>query len=91
MQPNKELPAAVLSTQQTMASLAYGISGARALRTASLLGLIIHMAGGVIGIAIMLTLILIGATDLLTPLNVILYQLVWSIPGILLTEWTRLI
>ena len=44
-----------------------------------------------IGIGIMLTLTLIGATHLLTPLNVILYQLVWSIPGILMTEWTRLI
>ena len=91
LRPNREVPAAVLSTQQTMASLAYGISGARALRSASMLGLIVHMAGGIIGIAIMLTLVIIGATDLLTPLNVILYQLVWSIPGILLTEWTRLI
>lgn len=89
--PNREVPAAVLSTQPELISLAYGISGAKALRTASFLGLAVHMAGGLIGIGIMLTLTLLGATDLLTPLNVVLYQLVWSLPGILLTEWTRLL
>ena len=86
-----ESTAAVLSTQHDLASLAYGITGAKALRKSSFLGLFTHMAGGLIGIVIMLTLTLIGATHLLTPLNVILYQLIWSVPGILLTEWTRLI
>lgn len=89
--PAEDGPAAVISTQQNMNSLAHGLTGARALRSASMLGLAVHMAGGIIGIGIMLTLTLIGATHLLTPLNVILYQLVWSIPGLLLTEWTRLI
>lgn len=91
LKPNREAPAAVVSTQPDLICLAYGISGAKALRTASLVGLAIHMAGGIIGIGIMLTLTLLGATDLLTPLNVVLYQLVWSLPGILLTEWTRLL
>ena len=83
--------ASVLSTQHDLASLAYGITGAKALHKTSFLGLFTHIAGGIIGIGIMLTLTLIGATYLLTPLNVILYQLIWSVPGILLTEWTRLI
>ena len=74
-----------------LSAFAYGITGARALHTASYLGLAVHMAGGIIGIGIMLTLTIIGALHLLTPLHVMLYQLVWSIPGILLTEWTRLI
>ena len=91
LKPNREVPAAVLTTQPELISLAYGISGARALRTASFLGLAIHIAGGLLGIAIMLTLTLLGEIDLLTPLNVVLYQLVWSLPGILLTEWTRLL
>lgn len=91
LKPDRQAPAAVLSTQPDMVSLAYGISGAKALRSATFLGLAVHMAGGILGIGIMLTLTLLGATDLLTPLNVILYQLVWSIPGILLTEWTRLL
>lgn len=91
LEPDKDAPAAILTTQQDLSALAYGITGARALHTASYLGLIVHMAGGIIGIGIMLTLTIIGALHLLTPLHVMLYQLVWSIPGLLLTEWTRLI
>ncbi len=90
-EPDRDVPPAVLSTKQDLPSLAYGVTGARALRSASYLGLIVHMVGGIIGIGIMLTLTLIGALNLLTPLNVILFQLIWSIPGLLLTEWTRLI
>ncbi len=89
--PDREVPPAVLSVNQDLPSLAYGVTGARALRSASYLGLIIHILGGIVGIGIMLTLTVIGALDLLTPLNVILFQLIWSIPGLLLTEWTRLI
>lgn len=91
LEPDRVGPAVVLSTQHDLASLAYGITGAQALRSASILGLVTHMAGGIIGIAIMLTLTILGASHLLTPMNVILYQLIWSIPGILLTEWPRLI
>ena len=91
LEPDREGAAVVLSTQHDLASLAYGITGAQALRSASILGLVTHMAGGIIGIAIMLTLTILGASHLLTPMNVILYQLIWSIPGILLTEWPRLI
>lgn len=91
LEPDREGPAAVLCTENDLASLAYGLTGARALRKSSMLGLIVHMVGGVLGVGIMLTLTLLGATYLLTPMNVILYQLIWSIPGILLTEWPRLI
>lgn len=91
LEPNHKEPATVLSTKGDLPSLAYGVTGARALRSANILGLIVHMAGGIIGIGIMLTLVILGATNLLTPLNVILYQLIWSIPGFLFTEWTRLI
>ena len=31
----------------------------------------------------------IGAEQLLTPANMFLYQLIWMIPGLLITEWTR--
>ncbi len=91
LEPDRDIPPAVLSTKEDLPSLAYGITGGKALRNASYLGLIVHMVGGIIGIGIMLTLTLIGALNLLTPLNVILFQLIWSIPGLLLTEWTRLI
>lgn len=91
LEPDRDGCAIVLSTRQELSSLSFGVTGARALRSASYLGLIVHMVGGIIGIGMMLTLTILGATSLLTPLNVILYQLIWSIPGFLLTEWTRLI
>ena len=31
----------------------------------------------------------LGSAELLTPVNVLLYQLVWLVPGLLITEWTR--
>ena len=38
---------------------------------------------------IMAALAYLGTTDLLTPIHILLYQLVWLIPGLLITEWTR--
>jgi hypothetical protein len=37
----------------------------------------------------MLVLAYLGRADLLTPTNVLLYQLVWMLPSLLITEWTR--
>ena len=88
-QPAEETTAAALATREDLTSFAYAISGARALRTSSILGTVIHVLGGVMGMAIMLVLAYLGSVELLTPTNVLLYQLVWMVPGLLLTEWTR--
>ena len=82
-------PSAALITRSSLAAYALSITGARALKTASVLGVIVHMLGGVLGMAVMVTLTLMGRLDLLTPANVFAYQLVWMIPGLLFTEWTR--
>jgi len=37
----------------------------------------------------MVTLTVLGQLQLLTPANMFLYHLVWLIPGLLTTEWTR--
>ncbi len=89
----KELPedskALLLVTTEGLPAFAYGVTGARALHTASVLGTVIHMIGGILGIAMMGVLTALGALELLTPANLFLYQLVWLIPGLLITEWTR--
>ncbi len=82
-------PALALSTREGLASFACSVSGARALRTASRMGVAVHILGGVVGLAIMAVLTVLGALELLTPANVFAYQLVWMIPGLLITEWTR--
>ena len=89
--PAEDAPVLALTTHEGLAPAAYAITGARALRTACKLGLVIHIVGGVLGMLIMLALAIIGAVDLLTPLNILLYQLVWMVPGLLVTEWTRAI
>lgn len=77
-----------LTTQDGLTPVAYAISGARALRTASHMGLWLHIFAGVMGMLIMAALAYIGNTELLTPINILLYQIVWMIPGVLITCWT---
>ena len=80
-----------LVTRDDLVSTAYAITGSMSLRTACRLGSIIGIVGGIIGIVIMLALSYLGSEELLTPARVILYQLVWMIPSLLATEWTRVV
>ena len=89
VQPEEESTAALLTTVDGLAPVAYCVTGARALRSACNLGVALHMIGGILGMGVVLALVLLGAAHLLTPANMFLYQLVWMIPGFLVTEWTR--
>ena len=90
-QPDPQEPVLALTTRDELISSAYAISGARVLRQATRLGVAIHLIAGILGMLIMLALGYLGSTELLTPTNVLLYQLVWAIPGMLVTEWTRIV
>ena len=83
--------ALALVTREGLAPAAYAITGARALRSAWRLGLAIHMFGGMLGMLIMVVLAILGSVELLTPINILLYQLVWMIPGLLVTFWPKTI
>lgn len=87
--PEPEARTLLMTTATGLAPIAYGVTGARALRTTCRLGTVLHIVGGSIGLAIMLLLTLLGALEVLTPANMFLYQLVWMIPAFLFTEWTR--
>ena len=88
-QPDPELVGAALTTQSNLSSAAYAVTGAKALYTASRLGMWLSIFAGVVGLLIMAVLAYLGDMQLLSPFNILLYQLVWLIPGLLLTEWTR--
>ena len=90
-QPDPSEPVLALTTRSELISSAYAITGARALRQSTRLGVGIHLLGGILGMVIMLALGYLGSTELLTPTNVLLYQLIWGIPGLLVTEWTRVV
>lgn len=89
IQADPEADVLALTTRQDLASYIYAVTGSGALRTASRLGIAVHLLGGIVGIAIMLVIAYLGSTQLLTPINILLYQLVWMVPGLLITEWTR--
>ncbi len=89
--PEIGTPAAALVTTEGLAPFAYAVTGARMLNSAATTGVVVHMVGGALGIAMMLVLGFLGATWLLTPASVFLYELLFMVPGLLITEWTRTI
>ena len=88
-QVTEDAPVLALATRDGLSAYAYAVTGARSLNTASRIGMIIHLLGGSLGMATILLLALLNAGGLMTPVNMLLYQLVWMIPGLLVTEWTR--
>ena len=80
-----------LVTKPGLAPVAFGITGARSAYTAAMLGTLIQFIGGALGIVMLGVLVFIGAWDLITPVNMFLYQLLWLVPGWLITEWARTI
>ncbi len=88
---SEEAVGLMLSTADGLLPYASAVAGARAVRTASVLGTVIHLMGGILGMAIMAILAVLGVGELLTPVNMLLYELIWLIPGLLITEWTRTI
>ena len=78
-----------LTTQDGLAGAAFAITGARAMRIAAIAGAAVHILGGAVGLAAVLVLTLAGRVDLLTPANLLLLELIWAVPGLMISEWTR--
>ena len=84
-------PVIALTTREGLAPKAFAYTGARVLRSAMKAGVAIHMVGGILGLLAMLALAWVGPQNILSPSTILLYQLIWTIPGFLITEWTRTI
>lgn len=78
-----------LTTQEGLAGPALAVAGARALHTATIAGAAVHILGGLVGLSAVLILTLAGRTDLMTPANLLLLELIWAVPGLMVSEWTR--
>lgn len=89
IQPGEDAPVVALTTNPGLAARTYAINGAWALRSAQSSGANIHMLGGLLGLTLAALLSLLGAIELLSPSNLLLYTAVWILPGLLSTEWTR--
>lgn len=82
-------PVIALTTREGLAPKAFAYTGARVLRGAMKTGVAIHMVGGIVGLLSMLALAWVGPQNILTPATILLYELIWMVPGLLITEWTR--
>ena len=91
IQPDSDCRILGISTREELVSTAYLVTGARSVRLSTNLAVTIHLIGGILGLLIMLVLAILGNTELLTPVNILLYQLIWAVPGLLVTEWTRIV
>ncbi len=78
-----------LTTQEGLSAAAYAITGGRTLESATWFGSLLHVTGGSVGMLLVLVLMLVDALGLVNPGYLLLFQLLWAIPGFLLTEWTR--
>lgn len=87
----EDAPVLALLTKNGLAPKAYALTGARALRLTLSIGSVIHIAAGVIGLSAVAALTLTGALDMLSASNLLGYSLVWLVPGLMITEWTRYI
>jgi hypothetical protein len=87
--PSEDATVVALTTKQGLAPKTYSLTGARALKGALKAGAIIHILGGAIGLAAVGVLALNGGLALLSPVNLLLYSTIWSLPGLLITEFTR--
>ena len=88
--PHDEDPeSAFMTTVAGLAPAAFCVTGARVLRRACNFGVALHIIAGVLGMLVVLALVMVDALYLLTPVNMFLYQLVWMLPGLLVTQWTK--
>lgn len=87
----EDAPVIALTSRKGLAQRTFAVTGALALASAEKCGACIHILGGLLGMIAVAVLALIGAWHLLTPLNLLLYSLLWMLPGWLITQWTRYI
>lgn len=70
-------------------TVAMAVTGARALRTAVLWGALIALVSGLMGMVIMTALTCLGAQETMSLVNIGLFQMIWAVPGILLSGWPK--
>ncbi len=88
-QADPETVALALTTRDDLAGFAYAVTGSRALRSSCIAGTVIQLFSGILALLVVVALTVVDAGNLLTPGNILLYELLWLIPTWLITEWTR--
>ena len=85
--PNAK-PCALIK-DESFSAKALCVAGSRALTTAIIWGFWVALAGGCMGLSIMTVLTFLETQSVISLTNLVLYQLIWAVPGLLLSGWTR--
>lgn len=88
-QPSKDAKPCALVQSDRFSATALTVTVARALCTAVRWGTLVALTGGLVGFAIMVILTNLAAADVMSLVNLTLFQLLWAVPGILLSGWPR--
>ena len=64
--PAEDAKALALTTGEGILGMAFAVTGARTLRSASIFGVVLHMVAGILGLVIVALLATVGAEELLT-------------------------
>lgn len=85
--PSPEAKPCALIQSDRFSTTALTVTVARALCTAVRWGTLIALAGGLIGLCIMVVLTNLAASNVMSLVNLALFQLLWAVPGLLLSGW----
>lgn len=86
-EPSKDAKPCALIQSDRFPTTALTVTVARALRTAVRWGTLVALAGGIMGLFIMTVLANLSAGNVMSLINLTLFQLLWAIPGLLLSGW----
>lgn len=75
--------------RSSFAEFAAAVAGGRDLRTCVQLGTLIALIAGLFGTAIMALMAVLGAVQTASCMNAALLLLLWALPGLLLSRWTK--
>lgn len=87
--PSNRAKPCVMVQDFRFSATALSIVGSKALCTSIRWGTAIAVLSGIMGLGIMVILAYLGATGIMSLVNLGLYLLVWAIPSLLLSGWTK--
>ena len=84
---DRGLPRALL-LREGLLPYAEAVVGSRRLRTAVRRATWLSLAGSAAGVLLTAYLVSLGKFDLLTPLSLTVFLLLWTLPVLLMSDWT---
>lgn len=75
--------------KNSFAEFATVVAGGRSLRTCVQLGTALTVCCGIFGLLLMGLMAVLGAVETASCMNISLFLLVWALPGLLLSGWTK--